>query len=97
VRIVRPTASGIEGPTPGWDDALVAGKERLVCDLKADPGHDLNYLGWAGALAKTGPGMPPLPFADFSGVYRTVAVVLAGLLAALSSLTGKSRVRQPPP
>jgi crotonobetainyl-CoA:carnitine CoA-transferase CaiB-like acyl-CoA transferase len=43
-------------------------------------GHDLNYLGWAGALAETGPGMPSLPFADFAGAYRAVAAVLAGLL-----------------
>ena len=43
-------------------------------------GHDLNYLGWAGALAETDAGMPPLPFADYAGAYRTVAVVLAALL-----------------
>jgi alpha-methylacyl-CoA racemase len=134
VRVVRPTASGIEALAPGWDAELVAGKETLFCDLKADPapaqallreadvvvesfrpgvaarlgvgpedagertvyvsltgfglegahagraGHDLNYLGWAGALAETEPGMPALPFADFAGAYRTVAVVLAALL-----------------
>jgi alpha-methylacyl-CoA racemase len=43
-------------------------------------GHDLNYLGWAGALAETGPGLPPLPFADFAGAYRAVAAILAALL-----------------
>jgi crotonobetainyl-CoA:carnitine CoA-transferase CaiB-like acyl-CoA transferase len=134
VRVVRPAEDGIDALTPGWDAELVAGKESLVCDLKADPGpaqallreadvvvesfrpgvlerlgvgpeeagertvyvsltgfglggphagragHDLNYLGWAGALAETGAGMPPLPFADFAGAYRTVALVLAALL-----------------
>jgi alpha-methylacyl-CoA racemase len=134
VRVVRPGPEGIEGLDPGWEERLLAGKETLVCDLKADPrpaqellraadvavesfrpgvaerlgvgpanagertvyvsltgfgldgrhagraGHDLNYLGWAGALAETGAGMPPVPFADFAGAYRTVAVVLAGLL-----------------
>ena len=135
VRVVRPAGDGVDALTGGWDDALVAGKETLVCDLKADPapaqallrdadvvvesfrpgrrraarrrapsdagartvyvsitgfglggpheqraGHDLNYLGWAGALAETGAGMPPLPFADFAGAYRTVAAVLAALL-----------------
>jgi alpha-methylacyl-CoA racemase len=134
VRVVRPGPPAIEELTPGWDDELVAGKEILLCDLKADPaptqallreadvvvesfrpgvverlgvgpeqagdrtvyvsitgfgldgphasraGHDLNYLGWAGALDETGAGMPPLPFADFAGAYRAVALVLAGLL-----------------
>jgi alpha-methylacyl-CoA racemase len=134
VRVVRPADDGITSLVAGWDDALLAGKETLVCDLKADPapvqkvlreadvvvegyrpgvaerlgvgpgdagertiycsitgfgldgphagraGHDLNYLGWAGALAETGPGMPPVPFADFAGAYRAVASILAALL-----------------
>ena len=134
VRVVRPGEETLGGVASDWDAALVAGKETLACDLKADPapvqslvreadvvvesfrpgvaerlgvgpnqagertvyvsltgfgldgehagraGHDLNYLGWAGALAETGAGMPPLPFADFAGSYRTVAVVLAALL-----------------
>jgi alpha-methylacyl-CoA racemase len=134
VRVGRPAGDGVAALVQGWDDALVAGKETIVADLKADPtpvqallreadvvvesfrpgvaerlgvgpeqagqqtvyvsltgfglegrharraGHDLNYLGWAGALAETGPGLPPLPFADFAGAYRTVAAVLAALL-----------------
>jgi alpha-methylacyl-CoA racemase len=134
VRVGRPVGDGVAALVQGWDDALVAGKETIVADLKADPapvqallreadvvvesfrpgvaerlgvgpeqagqrtvyvsltgfglegrharraGHDLNYLGWAGALAETGPSLPPLPFADFAGAYRTVAAVLAALL-----------------
>jgi alpha-methylacyl-CoA racemase len=134
VRVVRPSREDVAALAAGWDDALVAGKETIVCDLKADPapvhsllgeadvvvesfrpgvatrlgvgperagertiycsitgfgldgphagraGHDLNYLGWAGALAETGPGMPPLPFADFAGAYRAIASILAALL-----------------
>src|SRR5436309_2469394 len=29
-------------------------------------GHDLNYLGWAGALEDTAPALPPLPVADLA-------------------------------
>lgn len=44
-------------------------------------GHDLNYLGWAGALEPTAPAMPPLPIADLaSGALTAVARVLAALL-----------------
>jgi crotonobetainyl-CoA:carnitine CoA-transferase CaiB-like acyl-CoA transferase len=45
-------------------------------------GHDLNYLGWAGALEPTAPAMPPLPIADLAaGALTTVSRVLAALLA----------------
>jgi alpha-methylacyl-CoA racemase len=44
-------------------------------------GHDINYLGWAGALAPVAPAMPPLPIADLAaGGLTAVARVLAGLL-----------------
>lgn len=44
-------------------------------------GHDLNYMGWAGALATTAPAMPPLPVADLAaGALTAVARVLAALL-----------------
>ena len=44
-------------------------------------GHDLNYLGWAGALAPVAPAMPPLPIADLAaGGLTAVARVLAALL-----------------
>jgi crotonobetainyl-CoA:carnitine CoA-transferase CaiB-like acyl-CoA transferase len=44
-------------------------------------GHDLNYLGWAGALADTAPGLPPVQVADLaSGALRAVSQVLAALV-----------------
>jgi alpha-methylacyl-CoA racemase len=44
-------------------------------------GHDLNYMGWAGALAPTAPAMPPLPVADLAaGGLTVVTRVLAALL-----------------
>jgi crotonobetainyl-CoA:carnitine CoA-transferase CaiB-like acyl-CoA transferase len=44
-------------------------------------GHDLNYLGWAGALADTAPSLPPLPIADLAaGALGAVAMILAALL-----------------
>lgn len=44
-------------------------------------GHDLNYMGWAGALAATAPAMPPVPVADLAaGALTAVARILAALL-----------------
>jgi alpha-methylacyl-CoA racemase len=44
-------------------------------------GHDLNYLGWAGALSDTAPGLPPVQIADFAaGALGAVAKILAALL-----------------
>jgi alpha-methylacyl-CoA racemase len=44
-------------------------------------GHDLNYMGCAGALAPTAPAMPPLPVADLAaGGLAVVTRVLAALL-----------------
>ena len=131
VRIEPPGGDPMRAMAPAWHEALNAGKESVVCDLKADPelgralvrradvvltsfrpgvvdrlgvgpeavpgavfcsvsgfgpremraGHDLNYLGWAGALADTAPGLPPLPIADLAaGSLTAVARILAGLL-----------------
>ena len=45
-------------------------------------GHDLNYLGWAGALADTAPALPPVQIADLAaGALRAVTEILAALLA----------------
>jgi alpha-methylacyl-CoA racemase len=44
-------------------------------------GHDLNYLGWAGALEDTAPAPPPVQVADLAaGALRAVAQVLAALV-----------------
>jgi len=44
-------------------------------------GHDLNYLGYAGALADTAPALPPVQIADIgAGAQSAVIEVLAALL-----------------
>ena len=44
-------------------------------------GHDLNYLGWAGALWDTAPAWPPVQIADFAaGALGAVTKILAALL-----------------
>ena len=44
-------------------------------------GHDLNYLGWAGALEDTAPALPPIQVADLAaGALGAVTRVLAALL-----------------
>ena len=44
-------------------------------------GHDLNYLGWAGVLEDTAPGLPPIQVADLAaGSLGAVTQVLAALL-----------------
>jgi len=117
VRVEPPTGDPMRTVAPAWHDALNAGKESVVCDLKEDPTlaqvllahadvvlegfrpgvaerlgggpsgapetvvycsitgvgagdrrawHDLNYLGWAGALADTAPAVPPVQVADLA-------------------------------
>src|SRR3954449_3023149 len=44
-------------------------------------GHDLNYLGWAGALWDTSPTLPPVQIADLAaGALGAVTKILAALL-----------------
>ncbi|HEY8645364.1 MAG TPA: CaiB/BaiF CoA-transferase family protein [Gaiellaceae bacterium] len=46
-----------------------------------DAGHDLNYLGYAGALEDTAPALPPIQVADLgAGAQAAVIEVLAALL-----------------
>ena len=53
-------------------------------------GHDLNYMGWAGALADTAPAVPPVQAADLAaGALGAVVEILAALLAR--ERTGKGR------
>jgi len=52
-------------------------------------GHDLNYLGWAGALEDTPLELPPVPAADLAaGALRAVTAVLAALLRRSSTGVG---------
>ena len=47
----------------------------------ARAGHDLNYLGWAGVLEDTAPGLPPVQPADLAaGALGAVVEVLAAVL-----------------
>ena len=47
----------------------------------ARAGHDLNYLGWAGVLEDTAPGLPPLQPADVAaGALAAATEILAALL-----------------
>ncbi|MFL5928888.1 MAG: CaiB/BaiF CoA transferase family protein [Gaiellaceae bacterium] len=46
-----------------------------------DAGHDLNYLGYAGALHDTAPALPPVQIADLgAGAQGAVIEVLAALI-----------------
>jgi alpha-methylacyl-CoA racemase len=60
------------------------------------PGHDLNYVGYAGLLAHlTRPGQPPtLPGAQFADIAGGALMAVVGILAALvgREATGEGRV-----
>jgi len=135
VVIEPPDGDPMRATAPGWHAALNAGKESVVCDLKAEDGlvlaraladradivldgfrprvlerlglrvpqravlcsitgfgvggpherrvgHDVNYLGFAGALADTAPALPPVQIADLAaGALGAVVEILAALLA----------------
>jgi crotonobetainyl-CoA:carnitine CoA-transferase CaiB-like acyl-CoA transferase len=52
-------------------------------------GHDLNYLGWAGALEDTAPALPPVQIADLAaGGLVAVTKILAALLERESTGIG---------
>jgi crotonobetainyl-CoA:carnitine CoA-transferase CaiB-like acyl-CoA transferase len=53
-------------------------------------GHDLNYAGYAGALADTAPALPPVQIADLgAGALAAVGEILAALLER--ERTGRGR------
>jgi crotonobetainyl-CoA:carnitine CoA-transferase CaiB-like acyl-CoA transferase len=85
----------LEGFRPGVASRLGVGPEHVpdtvvycsITGFGADGphrervGHDLNYLGWAGVLEDTAPGLPPLQPADLAaGALSALAEVLAALL-----------------
>lgn len=71
----------------GPDDAPESAVYCSITGFGADgphaarAGHDLNYLGWAGMLEDTAPGLPPLQPADLAaGALGAVVEVLAAVL-----------------
>jgi alpha-methylacyl-CoA racemase len=54
------------------------------------PGHDLNYVGWAGLLEDTAPALPPVQIADLAGgALYAVVEILAALLERERSGRGR--------
>jgi alpha-methylacyl-CoA racemase len=85
----------LEGFRPGVAERLGVGPDdvpqtTVYCSItgfgkddrhRLRAGHDVNYLGWAGALEDTAPELPPLQIADLAaGALGAVTQVLAGLL-----------------
>src|SRR3954452_22269858 len=82
----------LEGFRPGvWERLGVELPETtILCSITGfggdgpralDAGHDLNYLGYAGALEDTAPALPPVQVADLgAGAQSAVIEVLAALL-----------------
>src|SRR5689334_20624505 len=90
--VVRDADVVLEGFRPGvWERLGVeTGPRTILCsitgfgatgDRARQAGHDLNYLGYAGALADTAPGLPPVQVADLAaGAQSAVIEILAALL-----------------
>src|SRR5215203_3314598 len=82
----------LEGFRPGvWERLGAAVRDDAVlCSITGfgaegpralHAGHDLNYLGYAGALADTAPAVPPIQIADLAaGAQAAVIDILAALL-----------------
>jgi len=82
----------LEGFRPGvWERLGAAVRDdAVVCSITGfgtdgpralNAGHDLNYLGYAGALADTAPAVPPIQVADLAaGAQAAVIEILAALL-----------------
>ena len=82
----------LEGFRPGVAERLGVGPDAVpdsvvYCSITGfgagdtRAGHDLNYMGWAGALEPTAPAMPPVPVADLAaGALTAVVRILAALL-----------------
>jgi alpha-methylacyl-CoA racemase len=80
----------LEGFRPGVAErlGLAPGPRTVWCSISGfgtgnrherRAGHDLNYLGWAGALT-TAPALPPLPISDYIGSFAALREILAALL-----------------
>ena len=90
--VVREADVVLEGFRPGvWERLGVELRDTtILCSITGfgldgphvlDAGHDLNYLGYAGALDDTAPALPPVQVADLgAGAQGAVIEVLAALL-----------------
>ncbi len=84
----------LEGFRPGVAERLGVGpaaapEHAVYCSITGfghgpragQAGHDLNYMGYAGALADTAPAVPPVQAADLAaGALQAVTEILAALL-----------------
>jgi alpha-methylacyl-CoA racemase len=82
----------LEGFRPGVFERLgvPTARDAIVCSITGfgtdgpraqQAGHDLNYLGYAGALADTAPALPPVQIADLAAGGQTAVIeILAALL-----------------
>ena len=86
----------LEGFRPGVADRIGIGSDgvpetTVYCsitgfgldgDHRGRAGHDVNYMGWAGALEDTAPALPLIQVADLAaGALGAVTQVLAALFA----------------
>ncbi len=90
--IVREADVVLDGFRPGvWERLGVElSPQTILCSITGfgtegphvlDAGHDLNYLGYAGALADTAPAVPPVQVADLAaGAHGATIQILAALL-----------------
>ena len=87
----RTSCSKDSGPASGSGSGVELPASTILCSITGfgadgphatQAGHDLNYLGYAGALADTAPALPPVQIADLAaGAQGAVIEILAALLA----------------
>ena len=95
LELVREADVVLESFRPGVTSRLGIGPEHVpertvYCSItgfgvggphEQRAGHDLNYLGWAGALSDTAPALPPVQIADLAaGGLGAVTKILAALI-----------------
>ena len=95
LKLLREADIVLESFRPGVASRLGIGPEQvsartIYCSItgfglggrhEQRAGHDLNYLGWAGALWDTAPALPPVQIADLAaGGLGAVTKILAALL-----------------
>jgi alpha-methylacyl-CoA racemase len=95
LELMREADAVLESFRPGVASRLGIGPEQVpertvYCSItgfgvggrhEQRAGHDLNYLGWAGALWDTAPALPPVQIADLAaGGLGAATKILAALL-----------------